>query len=101
MTAKIWLPIVVVGVATIATACGGTVRAKAPVAPPPAPVAVQQTPPPQPADPVTTLIGTSQKHFEAGQRELTLGHLDRARAEFDRAVDLLLESPYGARTDAR
>ena len=30
-----------------------------------------------------------------------MGHLDRARAEFDRAVDVLLESPYGARTDAR
>jgi membrane-bound lytic murein transglycosylase D len=57
--------------------------------------------PPQPIDPVATLIGTSQKHFEAGQRELTLGHLDRARIEFDRAVDVLLESPYGARTDAR
>ncbi|MEO5896384.1 MAG: LysM peptidoglycan-binding domain-containing protein [Vicinamibacterales bacterium] len=32
---------------------------------------------------------------------MTLGHLDRARIEFDRAVDVLLESPYGARTDAR
>ncbi|MEO6213768.1 MAG: LysM peptidoglycan-binding domain-containing protein [Vicinamibacterales bacterium] len=50
---------------------------------------------------MTVLIGTSQKHFEAGQRELTLGHLDRARTEFERAVDVLLESPYGARTDAR
>jgi membrane-bound lytic murein transglycosylase D len=30
-----------------------------------------------------------------------MGHLERARAEFDRAVDVLLESPYGARTDAR
>ena len=41
------------------------------------------------------------EHFEAGERELKLGHLDRARIEFDRAVDVLLESPYGARTDAR
>jgi membrane-bound lytic murein transglycosylase D len=32
---------------------------------------------------------------------MNLGHLERARAEFDRAVDVLLESPYGARTDAR
>jgi membrane-bound lytic murein transglycosylase D len=30
-----------------------------------------------------------------------VGHLESARAEFDRAVDILLESPYGARTDAR
>ena len=32
---------------------------------------------------------------------MKLGHLDLARIEFDRAVDVLLESPYGARTDAR
>ena len=50
---------------------------------------------------MAALITTSQKHFEAGERELKLGHLDRARVEFDRAVDVLLESPYGARTDAR
>ena len=105
MTSKIWLPIVAaIGVSTVAAGCGGTVRAKAPTGPAPAAVAGRPTPPPpppQPIDPVATLIGTSQKHFEAGQRELTLGHLDRARIEFDRAVDVLLESPYGARTDAR
>jgi membrane-bound lytic murein transglycosylase D len=50
---------------------------------------------------VATLIATSKKHFEAGERELKLGHLEQARTEFDRAVDVLLESPYGARTDAR
>ena len=50
---------------------------------------------------MATLIAASQKSFEAGERELKLGHLDRARSEFDRAVDVLLESPYGARTDAR
>jgi membrane-bound lytic murein transglycosylase D len=61
----------------------------------------QPAPPQPPPDPVVTLIATSQKHFENGERELALGHLDRARAEFDRAVDVLLESPYGARTDSR
>ena len=56
-----------------------------------------------PADPIpiAALIETSRKHFEAGERELKVGHLEQARAEFDRAVDVLLESPYGARTDAR
>jgi membrane-bound lytic murein transglycosylase D len=52
-------------------------------------------------DPVTTLIAKSQEHFDAGEREFKMGHLERARAEFDRAIDLLLESPYGARTDDR
>jgi len=65
-----------------------------------APVAPQPVAPPAP-DPVVTLIEKSQEHFEAGQRELKMGHLDRARVNFDRAVDILLESPYGARMDVR
>ncbi len=52
-------------------------------------------------DPVATLISVSEQHFTTGEKELKLGHLDQARAEFDRAVDVLLESPYGARWDAR
>jgi membrane-bound lytic murein transglycosylase D len=52
-------------------------------------------------DSVAALIATSQKHFETGERELKSGHLDRARQEFDQAVEVLLDSPYGARTDAR
>ena len=68
--------------------------------PPPAPVA-PVTAVPAPVDPVTALINTSQQHFDTGERELKVGHLDRARIEFDRALDVLLESPYGARTDAR
>ena len=52
-------------------------------------------------DPITVLIDASQQHFLAGERELKLGHLEQARTEFDRAVELLLESPYGARSDAR
>lgn len=87
-------------------ACGGNPKPQV-AKPAPAPVVkpqppVPQAPPPPPAvDPVTVLIETSQKHFVNGERELKMGHLDRARTEFDRAVDLLLESPYGARTDAR
>jgi membrane-bound lytic murein transglycosylase D len=50
---------------------------------------------------VDVLIKTSQGHFETGQRELELGHLDRAKREFDFALEVLLESPNGARTDVR
>lgn len=57
--------------------------------------------PPPVADPVAVLIELSLAHFEEGQRELKLGHLDRARVQFDLAVDVLLESPYGARTNDR
>lgn len=98
---RAWLQLAALGAGIAAAACGSNPRpqtsvpSKAPAASTAQPV---QTPPP---DPITTLIATSQAHFAAGEREIKLGHLDRARMEFDRAVDVLLESPYGARTDAR
>jgi membrane-bound lytic murein transglycosylase D len=48
-------------------------------------------------DPVAALIATSDQHFEAGRKELALGHLESAKVEFNRALDVLLESPDGAR----
>ncbi len=50
---------------------------------------------------MATLIEESQQHFAAGQRDLELGHLEHAKTEFDLALDLLLESPTGARSDPR
>ena len=94
-----------VGLCVLVGACGANPRPQVPATPPPAPVVA---PAPQPpvtpkpiADPVTTLIATSQGHFESGEAELKAGHLEKARQEFDRAVNVLLEAPYGARTDAR
>jgi len=52
-------------------------------------------------DPVLTLIAESDQHFKVGQTELEQGHFERAKQEFNRAVNLLLESPYGARTEPR
>jgi len=51
-----------------------------------------------PVDPVQTLITASEQHFQAGQKELEQGHVDAAKLEFNRAVDVLLESTYGGRT---
>ena len=68
---------------------------------PPAPAATPE-PVPEPApDPIATLIATSDEHFEAGRKELAVGHLLSAKAEFDRALDTLLESPDGARGNPR
>ena len=68
----------------------------------PAPVLVAPVPSPQlVADPVTELIAVSNRHFEAGQSELKLGHLDSARSEFNKALDVLLESTFGARSEPR
>ncbi len=59
------------------------------------------TPAPPVEDPVVTLIATSDRHFKAGQQQLELGHFDAAKQEFNQAIDVLLESPYGARTEPR
>ena len=47
------------------------------------------------------LIAASDRHFEAGQKELAVGHLERAKVEFDLALDTLLKSPDGARGNPR
>ncbi len=103
MTIRAWLPsMAVIGLAS-SVGCGSSnPKLQTPKTPPspPAPVA-PVTAVPAPVDPITALISTSQQHFDAGERELKVGHLDRARSEFDRSLDVLLESPYGARTDAR
>src|SRR4051812_17098995 len=52
-------------------------------------------------DPVLTLIATSERHFEAGQKELQNGHFEAAKQEFNRAIGVLLESVYGGRTEPR
>jgi membrane-bound lytic murein transglycosylase D len=55
---------------------------------------------PQPErDPIQDLIALSEQHFQTGERELREGHLSAARTSFDRAVDVILESPGGARSN--
>lgn len=81
-------------------------RVPAPLLEPPTPVAVAApvpaAPAPQPAsDPIADLIALSNRHFEAGQRELQLGHLEMAKGEFNRALEVLLESQIGARAEPR
>ena len=68
----------------------------------PGPVLVATVPSPQQvSDPIADLIALSNSHFEAGQSELQLGHLDSARGEFNKALDVLLESQWGARSEPR
>src|SRR2546427_10689420 len=96
-------------VALYATACGPSVGSKAVTrSQPQNPSARAKTSTPSGApaqarvdDPVLTLIADSDRHFRTGQRELELGHVEGAKQEFNRAIDVLLESPYGARTEPR
>jgi membrane-bound lytic murein transglycosylase D len=95
----------VAGFCVALAACGASAKPQVTPTAPPAPAAAPVPLPPAPVkpavDPVAVLIGTSQRHFDTGESELKAGHLDKAREAFDQAVEVLLESPYGARTDAR
>jgi membrane-bound lytic murein transglycosylase D len=104
MTYRTLLPAAAaIGVSLSIVGCG---RASKPVqvtpTPPPPPVVEARPPDPVPVhDPVADLIAQSQRHFAAGERELALGHLEQARTSFDLAIEVLLKSPAGARTEAR
>jgi membrane-bound lytic murein transglycosylase D len=104
MTYRTLLPAAAaIGVSLSIVGCG---RASKPVQvtviPPPPPVVEVQAPDPVPVhDPIADLIAESERHFAAGERELGLGHLEQARTSFDLAIEVLLKSPAGARTEAR
>jgi membrane-bound lytic murein transglycosylase D len=57
--------------------------------------------PAPPVDPVPALLAQADARLQAGLLAADEGHLDRARAEFDAAVDLLLGAPGGALSDPR
>jgi membrane-bound lytic murein transglycosylase D len=93
-------------VSSIVLLAGCATFRKAPAAAPTQPAAQNVPAPPAPAveparDPVADLIVESEGHFKAGQEALELGHVEAARTEFDRAVNVLLESAYGGRTEPR
>src|SRR5688572_24758669 len=94
---------VAIGVSLSISACGrGPKPVQVTVTPPASAVVEARQPEPVPiADPVADLIAESQRHFVLGERELGLGHLEQARTSFDLAIEVLLKSPYGGRTEAR
>ena len=92
--------------ALFSAACAARVPPTTATTPSPVPQVVAAPAPAAPApqsqtDPVLDLIALSNRHFETGQRELQLGHLDTAKTEFNRSLEVLLESSYGARTEPR
>jgi membrane-bound lytic murein transglycosylase D len=102
MVQCLWQRRIILALLPLVAACGNKTRALE-IVPSPASVALEsmQLAPVPATDPVLTLIETSNTHFLAGQRELEQGHFDAAKQEFDRAVNVLLESPYGGRREPR
>ncbi len=57
---------------------------------------------PQPkSDPVAELIAKVEKEYQAGQNLFNAGQMEAAKDHFDRAFNLLLESPAELREDSR
>jgi membrane-bound lytic murein transglycosylase D len=100
-----WQRLLPVALIPLVAACGSSRGPKTLVVTPAQATVAEAAPPVRPAepveDPVVTLINTSERHFKAGQTELEQGHVEAAKLEFDRAVNVLLESPYGGRTEPR
>jgi peptidoglycan lytic transglycosylase D len=104
-----WQRRLLIALLPFVAACGSSGRTKSIAVTPAATPAQQETARPAPPqlqplpveDPVLALIASSDFHFRLGQRELEQGHFEAAKQEFNRAVDVLLESPYGARTEPR
>ena len=71
-----------------------------PAAAPPVAAAAPQAPP-APVDPSVALMAEADRLFALGERELSLGHLEQARAAFDKSLDVLLDAPDGARVDPK
>jgi membrane-bound lytic murein transglycosylase D len=106
MVQRSWLPVIAaVTLGVVVTGCGSAIKTQPPSVNPAPAVARPAPPPPAPPppveDPIQALIATSQRHFTTGQAELDLGHLERATAEFNQAIEVLLTSPYGARSEPR
>ncbi len=96
--------LIVVASAALVVGCGLHLRPA--VAPTPAlPVQpVEQLGAPQvplATDTIAATIAAAEREFASGQSELKLGHLTGARQCFDRAVEILLHAPGGARSDPR
>src|SRR4051812_16476428 len=72
----------------------------------PAPAPQQQTQQRQQAaspqvDPVPALIQKVEQEYQAGQTNYATGHLEAAKANFDRAVDMLMQGPVDVGSDER
>ncbi|MFB3853653.1 MAG: LysM peptidoglycan-binding domain-containing protein [Vicinamibacterales bacterium] len=104
MVSRFWLRTAAAVVLATGAACGQQLQVQPPIVTPAAVAEVAEPvplPPAPPEDPVYGLIAESKRLFEAGQVEVELGHLERARSLFNQALNLLLQWPGGPRTDAR
>lgn len=86
--------ILAVAVGFLAFGCAHTAPSLKPLIQPTALKAVE-------ADPTARLIAVADAHLTRGLEESRAGHLNKARDEFDRALEVYLTLPGGARSSPR
>jgi peptidoglycan lytic transglycosylase D len=105
-----WLLPIVASLAMVS--CETAEKTKATASPPPQAVAptIQASKPAAPAriaetpgvsEVVEALVARVEQELQAGQANYAAGHVEEARANFDKAVDLLLEGPLDIRSNDR
>lgn len=110
------LALPLLGALIISTACEERGSGRAAKTPPPqalAPTIAQAEPqkpapppdPPQAApqqqDPVPAIIESAEREYQKGQANYQAGHLEAAKANFDQAFDLLVQSKVDVHSDDR
>jgi membrane-bound lytic murein transglycosylase D len=98
------LPCAVIAVTgAFVAGCGSNPKATlpAPIVSQPSLEAQPQPPPPPVPDPIAALVAQSEQQVAEGEKQLALGHLTEARVAFNRALDILLGAPQGARGEPR
>ena len=84
-----------------AAAMAPTIHAPVAATPAEAPKAPRQTQPVPQQDPVPALIEKAEREYQTGQTNYATGHLEAAKVNFDRAVDMLMQGPVDIKSDDR
>ena len=90
--------------ARIAPPAAAMAPAIAPAATMPVPQQTAKVPAPSAApqeDPVDALIAKVEAEYQTGQTNYATGHLEAAKANFDNAVDMLMQGPVDVKSDER
>ncbi|HXG89131.1 MAG TPA: transglycosylase SLT domain-containing protein [Vicinamibacterales bacterium] len=98
---RLFATVVVISSVSVACSSGSGARVAQVVPPTPPAAQVSAAPLATTADPVQELLTLADRHFDVGRSELSLGHFARAKAAFNTALEVLLESPQGARGEPR
>jgi len=78
-----------------------TIQQPAPAPAPLPPLPQAKAPEPPKPDPIVALIADAEKAYQTGLADYQAGHLDAAKLDFNKAVDILMQGPVDVKSDER